>query len=51
MHLDAVVLAVEGGGEEQDVEDQADCVQHAQLRDQPPEGELQPQLRAGDHHN
>ena len=51
MHLDAVVLAVEGGGEEQDVEDDADGVQHAQLRDQPPERELQPQLRAVDHHN
>ena len=43
------MLAVEGGGEEEDVEDDADGVQHAQLRDQAAERELQPQLRAVDH--
>ena len=40
------MLAVEGGGEEEDVEDDADGVQHAQLRDEAAERGLQPQLRA-----
>ena len=42
--LESVELAVERDGEHEDAEDDADGVEHAQLRDQPPERDLQTEL-------
>ena len=41
LHLKSVELAVERDGEHENAEDDADGVEDAQLRDQPPERDLQ----------